>query len=404
MTEVCKVENKSITVRTKGTINVAVVLDPSDLESANLPLSVPGVDLRLHVVPLSTVQAGADFLRNANILFVQVSPSHDRSCEELERIVRVACPGIPVIAAVRDLTLADTRRIMRLGVVDVVPLPLSGDELHQALDIARGAIAKARAGQKRRGRLIAFFKSVGGVGATTLATQAGCLLASERARAGREVCLIDFDVQFGGVALQLDLKPNLGLGDLVAAGGRLDNALLRSVVTQHSSGLKVITAPEELLPLEALDVDTATNIIDIATREFDVVLVDLPGAWTSWSLSVLAHADAACLVTELSVPSIRQARRQMDLLEAQGLEQLPLFVLANRVERGWLKTINLDETEQVLRRKVDFSISNDFRTVSAAIDQGKMLGEIKAGSRVQRDLADVTRKLSERLELTVGEG
>lgn len=400
MTEACKVQNHSLTIRTRGTLNVAVVLDPTDLGSANLPLSLPGVDLRLHVLPLSAVQPEAEFMRGANILFAQLSQGDPNAYDNVARIVK-SFPETPVIVAVRDLTLADTRRIMRLGVADVVPLPLSGDELHQALDIARDAIARAPANQKRRGRLIAFFKSAGGVGATTLAAQAGCLLASHPSRSGREVCLIDFDVQFGGVALQLDLRPNLGLGDLVAAGGRLDGALLRSVVTEHPSGLKVIAAPEDLLPLEALDVDTATNIIDIATREFDMVLIDLPGAWTSWSLSVLAHADAACLVTELSVPSIRQARRQMDMLQAQGLEQLPLYVVANRVERSWLKTISLDETEQVLRHKVDFSVTNDFRTVSAAIDQGKTWAEIKAGSRVQRDLTDVTRTLSERLELTV---
>ena len=403
MTEACKVQSHSLAVRTKGTLNVVVVLDPADLESANVPLATPGIDLRLHVGPLAAVQPDADFLRGAAVLFVQLSPGDPGAQREVERIARQSFPHVPVIAAVRDLTLADTRRIMRLGVVDVVPLPLNPEDFAQALEIARDVIAKSPAAQGRHGRSVAFLKSVGGVGATALATQTGCMLGTQYARDGKDVCLIDFDVQFGSAAVHLDLKPSLGLGDLLSAGARLDGELVRSVTTPHPSGLRLIAAPETLIPLEAVDTDTALAIVELAMREFDVVLVDLPTAWTSWSLSILAQADAACLVTEMTVPSIRQARRQMDLLEEQGIEDLQLYIVANRVERSWLKTIDLSEAEQVLRHKVDFSIANDFRTVSAAIDLGKMVGEIKSGSRVQRDLSQFTKALTARFGLDAGQ-
>lgn len=400
MTAVRKVQGQSMTIRTKGTLDVVVVLEPGDLDSANLPLAAPGINLRLHVGSMQAVQPGADLLRGANILFVQVNPSSPRDCADLERMTRTSFPDLPIVAMVRGLTLADTRRLMRLGVADVVPLPFDVDDFAQAINSAREVIARSQTAQGRHGRAIAFLKSVGGVGATTLATQAGCLLAAQYARDGKEICLIDFDVQFGDVAVHLNLKPALGLGDLLSAGARLDGALLRSVATQHTSSLLVIAAPESLIPLEGVDTDVALDIVDIACREFDLVLIDLPTAWTNWSLSIVAQADTTCLVTELSVPSIRQARRQMDMLEKQGLDDTGLHVVANRVERSWLKTIDLGEAERVLRHRIDFSIANDFRTVSAAIDLGKTVGEIKSGCRVQRDLSDFSRSLAARFNAT----
>lgn len=399
MTEICRLQNQTMSVRTKGTLSVVVVLKSSDLDSANLPLATSGIDLRLDVGSIQSIQRGADFLRGANVLFVEVDPADQGACAELERITRSAFPEMPIVAAVRGCTLADTRRLMRLGVVDVVSLPLEPDDFALAIGSARDVIARSPAAHSRRGRAVAFLKSIGGVGTTALATQTGCLVASEFAREGKQVCLIDFDVQFGDVAVHLDLKPSLGLADLLNAGARLDEALLRSVVSHHGSGLNFIAAPEALIPLEAVDTDLALEIVELACREFDLVLIDLPTAWTSWSLSILAQADATCLVTELSVPSIRQARRQMDMLQMHGLEDIRLHVVANRVERSWLKTIDVGEAERVLRHRVDFAIANDFRTVSSAIDLGKMVGEINSSSRVQRDLSTFSRGLAASVEV-----
>ena len=399
MTEICRLQNQTMSIRTRGMLSVVVVLTSSDLDTANLPLATSGIDLRLHVGPLQSVQRGADFVRGAGVLIVEVDPSDPGACAELDRIVRSTFPELPVVAAVRGLTLADTRRLMRLGIVDVVALPLEPDDFALAIGSARDVIARSPAAHGRRGHAIAFMKSIGGVGTTALATQTGCLMAAQLGREGKQVCLIDFDVQFGDAAVHLDLKPSLGLADLLNAGARLDEALLRSVVSHHSSGLNIIAAPEALIPLEAVDTDLALEIVELACREFDLVLIDLPTAWTSWSLSILAQADATCLVTELSVPSIRQARRQMDMLHTQGLEDLRLHVVANRVERSWLKTIDVGEAERVLGHRVDFAIANDFRTVSSAIDLGKMVGEINSGSRVQRDLSTFSRGLAASVEV-----
>jgi len=204
--------------------------------------------------------------------------------------------------------------------------------------------------------------------------------------AGREACLIDLDVQFGNAALQLGLQPALTFGDLVEAGKRLDGDLIRSVAARHKSGLHVISSPREIMPLELLTSDQLLSIIDMALAEFGTVFVDLPANWTNWSLSLLARSDVVLLVTELTVPSLHRARRQLDLLINQDMANLDVRIVINRSEKGFFRTLSGDDAEKVLRRPVSFTIANDHETMTQAIERGVLIEEVKRKSAVSRDI------------------
>lgn len=210
--------------------------------------------------------------------------------------------------------------------------------------------------------------------------------AQNEAKAGREACLIDFDVQFGDAAFQLGVKPSLTLADLVDAGNRLDGDLLRATTTQHPSGLKILAAPADMMPLEALNSDQVIEIVDIAKREFGTVFVDLPTNWTNWSLSLLARSDVVLLVTEVSVASLHRARRQLDLIRAQELEDLDVRIIVNRHEKGLFKSISPADVKKALGRDISYSIANEFPVMRAAIDRGVPVAEIKRRSAVGRDI------------------
>src|SRR3546814_17830306 len=128
-----------------------------------------------------------------------------------------------------------------------------------------------------------------------------------------------------------------------------------------------------------------SDILDLARQEFSNVLVDLPGSWTNWSLSLVALADAVCLITEMSIPSLRQARRQLDMLASQDLGDLPIYVIVNRHERGFLKSIKTGKAEQALKHSLAATISTDFRSLSGAIDPGVPVGDIRMKTRTEKN-------------------
>lgn len=360
----------------------------------------PGPDIAgftLHM-GVTTLEGPLDraALGDARVVLIEVDPASPQSLRRLAEAAQLPLRPM-VVGALRDPTLAQMRLLLREGAQDVIALPLQADDIETLLVQIRKEIAAGRAGAQPRGKLVSIVKSVGGVGATAVATQAACLLAEQEARARRTVCLIDLDLQFGNAAVYLGESPRLTIQDMLDAGARVDGAFLNSVTALHGSGLNIIAAPQDMMPLEAVDTDLMCELVEIAAREHDTVLLDLPGNWTNWSLSLATRSNIVLLVSELSVPSLRQARRQLDLLRQQGSSDLDVRILLNRYEKGLFKSLKLDDAAGVLGRPVDYTVANDFPLVSAALDQGVRLTDIKAKNKVTRDLATLAADISQRL-------
>jgi len=323
-------------------------------------------------------------LSGAAAAVVQVNSDDPASIARFEELAK---GPVPLIAAAYEPPLAFVRKLVRAGAHDVVPLPLDPEELETALDpIRRMASAQGKRARAGRQKIVTMIKSEGGVGATALLGQLATRFAAGEAAAGRECCLIDLDVQFGDAAFQLGLQPKLSFSDLIAAGKRLDSDLLRSIAAVHPSGLAVISAPKEITPLESLTSDQVLAIVDLATAEYGTLFVDLPMNWTNWSLSLLARSDLVLMVTELRVPSLHRARRQLDLMDSQDMRNLDVRIVLNRTEKGLFKTIDTDDAERVLRRPIAFTVANDHETMTQAIDRGIPIGEVRRKCPLGKDI------------------
>jgi pilus assembly protein CpaE len=365
-------------------------------------LAQAGILLHEQLADIATIAENSPLLGEADALVVEVAPSDPAQMEAFDRLVHLAGGEVGVIAAVDGLTVSSTRALLRAGALDVLPIPFTADELKQAVEPARRAARPAApraaaAVQRRQGRLVAFIGALGGVGTTSIATQLGVIWAGTS-----RVGLVDLDLQFGSAALSLDLKPSLTVGNLMENADRLDSELLQSVALKHASGLEVVPAPSDMLPIDAVSTDFVDQLLRTATQSFDVVLVDLPMVWTEWTVRVLQRADAIVMVTNMSVPGIFQARRQLDVLDANGL--LPkLQVVANRVQYGLFSSkVDLSETEAALGRKVQHTVANDYPAMSAANDEGRTLKDVRGKSRIVKDLQQLADKLSETLSAIEG--
>lgn len=359
-------------------------------------LSQAGIMLDEQVVDIATLADNSPLLTDVDAIVVEVNPADAANLEAFDRLVHLAAGGLSVIAAVEGLTVGNTRTLLRAGALDVLPIPFSAEELRQAVEPARRparpAAIRPSQPQRRQGKVVAFVGALGGVGTTSIAVQTGAVLA-----ATSRVGMVDLDVQFGSAALFLNMHPSLHLGNLIEDAERLDAELLQSVMVKHSSSLEVLPSPTDMMPLDIVTPEFTDQLLRTAVQIYDVVLVDLPQAWTEWSVRVLQRADAVVLVTNLSVSGVYQARRQLEVLEANGLTS-KLRIVANRVPTNLLgRKADTKETETVLRRKVDHSIGNDYPGMSGANDEGKLLKDVRASARLLKDVQQFAASLSEAL-------
>jgi pilus assembly protein CpaE len=365
----------------------AVQLYLSGVEGAEAELvgaRVADLPLALNIVPV-TDWIDPDELSKALVAIIQVDADNAASIKRFQKLA--AAVSTPLIAGVYEPPLALVRSLVRTGAHDVIPLPASMEEIESSLALLKEELAKRQSvAAAGTGKLVSVIKSVGGVGATALTSQLAIRYAHQEAARSREACLIDLDLQFGDVAFQLGLRPKFSLLDLLEAGSRLDGELLRATCTEHPSGLKVIAAPGDMMPIEGMPTDHLLRIIELARREFDTVFVDLPTNWTNWSLSVVAQSDLALLITEQTVAGINRAKRQLTLLESQDLSNVEVRVIVNRFEKAMARTVRQADVKNALGRDVAYTVANDFPLMRSAIDRGVPIDELKRKSALGKDL------------------
>ena len=320
-----------------------------------------------------------------DMLLVEVDPSDTAEVVRLDGVLRHRFPGTPIVATADHAGVQDVRKFMRLGIADFLPQPLSRSDLLAAVHHARDLKSRAGAGGAS-GRIVTFIKGGGGVGATTLAVQLGCQLVPNR-KNKRKVALFDLDHQFGSAGLYLDLGVPADVMEIAETPDRMDADLLDGVMVTHDSGLRVMPAPEDIRPLDAFSPQFVETLLQLGASTYDYLLIDLPQAWTDWCYAVLQQSDLIVLVTTMSVGGLYHARQQLRTLEAQGLSDIKVMTVLNRMEKGWGTSSKKREAEKILGRGVDHVIPENAELMNEATNRGVQLSKITKRTKVEKSIA-----------------
>jgi pilus assembly protein CpaE len=326
-------------------------------------------------------------LANASVIVVDLDVSQPEEMLALQRLAaRVgAWPQIVVVTQAFDKAVA--RRLLQIHVADCLVKPVQSIELVRAC---------ARAAQNTGGhdtteaQIYTFLSATGGVGVTTLAIQTALLLLKSGDRENPPTCLIDLDFQHGACADYLDLEPRLDLGEIEPRPERLDRQLLEVMLSQHSSGLAVIAAPSRPAEMRSFDPNVVTRLLDLASAQFDYVVIDMPRTWFSWTDSVLRGSNKLFIVSEMTVPGLRHAKQLMAAIRERLGDGPHPQVIVNRFEqRIFAPGLRRTHIQQALGEALAGVIPNSYRLVLEAIDRGVPLDEVKPGNSVAAALKNL---------------
>lgn len=342
-----------------------------------------GLDWEIKVSDFQNVAAELVNSHVPNVILAEISFDKPGDLNELSRIVREACPDTAVLATAAQADFEGIRRLMRMGVADFIPQPISQLDVRNALNVA---VSKLSQPISADGKAIAFLRSCGGAGATTIAVQTALSLAHMDRKDPKRVCLIDFDLQLGNIALALDLQENVGVQQILESPSRLDGDFFLGSILRHRAGIDVLAAPDRIIPLNAMTGDTAYEIVEMAKSVYDYVVVDMPLAWTEWTSYVVGASHLVGLVTEINVTAVQRCRRLINLVAEQELDDVPLTILANRFKGGFSAKTRKRQAEKALGMPIAHYIRPDAETASAARDRGVVLGDVKKKSVIEKDV------------------
>lgn len=304
--------------------------------------------------------------RSPRVLVVDISNS-ELPLSDINELAEVCEPGVSVVAVGDRNDVGLFRELINHGISDYLVKPLTPSLMQRSLLAAiEGGGAHSRQ-TGRLGRIVGVLGCRGGVGATTIATSLAWAIASRR---HRRVVLFDLDVQFGSVALSMDLDPVHGLRDALENPGRIDSLYLDRTLVRHSDTLFVLSAEEGLDDLVRADRDAVGLLLHELQSKFHFVFVDLPRQLNPAVQQVLSSATNLVLVSDLSLAGMRDAMRVNQLLQATNAS-CAVTVIVNRVGEHRAGEIPKAEFERGVGRPIDVLLPFDARHVLPAVNSGR---------------------------------
>src|SRR5690349_5766491 len=190
----------------------------------------------------------------------------------------------------------------------------------------------------------------GGVGKTTSTAALGAALA----QSGQSVVVVDFDVGLRNLDLVMGAERRVvyDLINVVQGTVKLQQALIRD---KRIETLFLLPA-SQTRDKDALTEDGVARVIAELREKFDWVICDSPAGIERGATLAMRHADAAIVVTNPEVSSVRDSDRIIGLLDAKTEkaekgERFPKHLLitrydAARAARG--EMLNIDDVLEIL--------------------------------------------------------
>ncbi|HTE78866.1 MAG TPA: septum site-determining protein MinD [Xanthobacteraceae bacterium] len=164
---------------------------------------------------------------------------------------------------------------------------------------------------KKSARVLVVTSGKGGVGKTTSTAALGAALAHQ----GEKVVVIDFDVGLRNLDLVLGAERRVvfDLINVIHGVAKLPQALIRD---KRLENLFLLPA-SQTRDKDALTEDGVAKVIAELRSKFDWIVCDSPAGIERGATLAMRHADAAIIVTNPEVSSVRDSDRIIGLLDSK---------------------------------------------------------------------------------------
>ncbi len=297
---------------------------------------------------------------------------------EVCRQIRAApsMSAVPVMCVSGSQDVEERIAFLEAGADDVMARPFDAREMEarvealllrfqRSRDVAPNVSADGLTLARGR-RMVAVYSPKGGVGTTTVATNIAIAAVANRSD---RVVLVDFALQFGGVATLLNLDPKQTIADVIRDETPLvEPELLRTYALRHDSGLHVLAAPAAPESTAIITKAHVTQVLSTLLDAYDMVVIDAGSTLDERVLTIFEAAEAVLLTVTPEIGALKSMHALLDYLsEAGTIGPKSSFVLNNLFAREILK---LREVETFLGATIAIELPYDPFLYLKAVNEG----------------------------------
>ncbi|ADG83642.1 response regulator [Thermincola potens] len=290
------------------------------------------------------------------------------------------------------------RRAMAAGAREYMVKPFTSDELAGTIknvydfEMKRKiqAADPLKLMDNKDPQIITVFSTKGGVGKTTIVTNLAVSLFHE---SRKKVVIVDLDLQFGDVAVMMNVIPKRTITELIQDIGSLDAETLESYLVPHSSGVRVLPAPTRPEYAELITAAHVEKILNTLKQKYDYIIVDTPPFFHETTLTALDICQQILLIVSLDLPTIKNVKLGLEVLESlhhKGKVKLILNRSSNEIG------IKCSDMERSLGMKVAAHIPSDGRVVVGAVNKGVPFVISQPGAKISQSVKELAQMIIKR--------
>jgi pilus assembly protein CpaE len=238
-------------------------------------------------------------------------------------------------------------------------------------------------------RVVVVASPKGGVGKSTIAVNLAVGLARQ---APQDVVLVDLDLQFGDVATHLDLKPAHSLADAFASQGGLDTLLLKTFLTAHPAGFYALCGSESPAAADKIGPKQVRELLASLASQFRYVIVDTGAGLDEPTLAALEEANDAVFVSSMDVASVRNVRKEIEVLATLNILPSRRHLLLNFADRQ--SGLSVRDVEAVVGLPVNVVVPRS-PEVALSANRGVPVLMEKKGGPAAKAMNNVVKRLED---------
>lgn len=287
------------------------------------------------------------------------------------------------------------RRAMSAGARDYLVKPFDSDELFKTIEaVAEREKAKwenlpmsmtATSHGPRNAKIFSVFSTKGGVGKSFIAAN---LAVEVKRRTQKRVLVVDMDLQFGDIALLLNVSPKSTLAHIAESGGNLDDAdFIETHISDSQSGVRVLAAPLKPEYAEVVTPEVITKVLEIVRHHYDYIIVDNVASFGPETLASLDVSDGIFLIMAPDFLSLKNVTLGLAVMDTLNYSPGKIHLVLNRV--NGIASARVKDIERGLKRQISVEIPFDNELVVGSVNSGQPLIISHPHSAVSKGIAEI---------------
>ncbi len=283
-------------------------------------------------------------------------------------------PEIVVIVLLPQSEIAQSNNIILAGARAFLLEPFTQTNLLETLGRVKELIARttvspveSSAAQQPAGTqgTVVVFSPRGGAGCTSVAINLALAMFEKMKE---EMLLVDGKLQFGHLDVMLNLRTQNTISELIAHVGALDETLIRDVVTEHVSGLKLLPAPPSISAAQGIRAEDLYTLVTHLQSVFQNIIIDGGNFLNENAVTFMDASSKVILVINPDIASLRDAAQFFDVCRTLAYPKEKILVLVNQYDKR--DGLSLDDIEKSLQVKIFGTIPWDHRIAINSINRG----------------------------------